>query len=261
MKSHYKDYFEDDNYSDSHYEVYEEDPIDVDYFYNSDTCDSPVNNKIQNNKSIPKSVSKSVAVNISTKPAPWANIKNESVNLRKILEENNSLVKKETSEPQTQQYKDVPAEPHPNTGFNAAGGYSSTNRRIVPSRGTNLCSDNTKNPYTSQKDVKDHSQVLNRRLLWNHKNIKIEASESLENSAHPYENDRSKKTRFCLNIVDSGKCTRKTCAFAHTLAELSHPECRFTDACKKKNCTYKHPCESNEEFKIRTKFEIPKNIK
>jgi len=72
-----------------------------------------------------------------------------------------------------------------------------------------------------------------------------------------------KKTKFCNIMVTNGQCNRKVCDFAHTIQEYNFPECVFKDNCKKKTegCLFKHPKESVEEFKQRTNFKYPSNIK
>jgi hypothetical protein len=72
-----------------------------------------------------------------------------------------------------------------------------------------------------------------------------------------------KKTKFCNIMITNGYCNRKKCDFAHSISEYNFPECVFKDNCKKKNegCTFKHPKESDDEFKDRTNFKYPSNIK
>lgn len=71
-----------------------------------------------------------------------------------------------------------------------------------------------------------------------------------------------RKTKFCNILIKKGKCDRDTCYFAHTLSEFHFPECAFKDNCKKiDTCEFKHPNETLEEYKQRTGFIVPKNIK
>ena len=70
-----------------------------------------------------------------------------------------------------------------------------------------------------------------------------------------------KKTKFCQVLIDRGQCNRTVCNFAHSVSEIVFPECAFRDDCRKKrSCKFKHPCESNEEYKIRIQFCVPNNI-
>lgn len=71
-----------------------------------------------------------------------------------------------------------------------------------------------------------------------------------------------RKTKFCNILIKKGKCDRDMCHFAHTLSEFHFPECAFKENCKKtETCEFKHPNETLEEYKKRTGFIIPKNIK
>lgn len=209
MKSYYQEYTDDEDefFGENIDEFVDEDG----FYYDSDGLIFPIDKKNVEPIKSKKPVDKPEPVYVvNNKPAPWANIKKEVVDFRKILEEK-SDTKKSKSE--------------------------------VLEKETNI-------------------QQPSKRLLWNNKNIKIE---TLENEVKPNDSviefNRSKKTKFCLNVIDTGKCTRKVCAFAHSLKELNFPECRFTDNCKKKMCMYKHPCETVDEFKIRTNFKAPNNIK
>lgn len=67
------------------------------------------------------------------------------------------------------------------------------------------------------------------------------------------------KTRPCQTQLTTGSCTNKSCTYAHSLEELKHLECNFGDKCTKKEtiCNFKHPSETNEEFRKRTHFVEP----
>jgi hypothetical protein len=69
-----------------------------------------------------------------------------------------------------------------------------------------------------------------------------------------------KKTRFCQNMIDKGRCRRENCNFAHKISEFSFPLCVFKDKCVKKDCTFLHPTESVEKYKNRINFTVPTNI-
>jgi hypothetical protein len=122
---------------------------------------------------------------------------------------------------------------------------------------------NIKSNPVDFKKIVEETETKN-DILWNNKNntIKIE-TKPLNNVDDKIKHDLKKtnKTKFCLNVIETGKCLRKSCGFAHSLKELNFPSCLFGDNCKKNNCLYKHPCENDEEFKERTNFKIPKNIK
>lgn len=70
-----------------------------------------------------------------------------------------------------------------------------------------------------------------------------------------------KKTKFCNIFIQEGSCNRKICNFAHNMEEYNFPACAFRDNCKVKNCKFKHPNETLEEFKNRINFKLPNNIK
>lgn len=70
-----------------------------------------------------------------------------------------------------------------------------------------------------------------------------------------------KKTKFCQIMIDQGKCYRKVCNFAHSVKEISFPDCAFKADCKKKDCAFKHPWEKLDDYKARINFKIPKNIR
>lgn len=209
MKSYYQDYNED--YDCDEFLESEAFPEDQDgFYYDSDGYIFPVEKKAETSVKSKSIVKPEVVYVVNNNPAPWAKVKNEPVNFRKILEENQKKEEKcEINVPKVLQEPEKPV-----------------------------------------------------RLLWNNKNIKIETIENEVKSCDKIlEYNNSKKTKFCLNMIDSGKCSRKSCLFAHNLKELNFPDCRFSDKCKKKNCMYKHPCETIEEFKKRIDFKIPNNIK
>lgn len=55
-----------------------------------------------------------------------------------------------------------------------------------------------------------------------------------------------------------GKCTRRECVFAHTLAELRYPICIYGKYCKKLDeCDFMHEGETGEEFRERMQLEVP----
>ncbi len=66
-----------------------------------------------------------------------------------------------------------------------------------------------------------------------------------------------KKTKFCNIFLQEGVCNRKICNFAHSIEEYNFPNCAFNENCKVKNCKFKHPYETLEEFKKRINFQTP----
>lgn len=71
-----------------------------------------------------------------------------------------------------------------------------------------------------------------------------------------------KKTKFCQIMIEKGHCHREVCNFAHSMDEFVFPECAFKENCRKKLvCTFKHPHETIDSYKKRTRFIVPKNIK
>ena len=71
---------------------------------------------------------------------------------------------------------------------------------------------------------------------------------------------------------DYGVCQREVCTFAHSLSELKLPPCGFGDKCNRKHgsmdprtrkidtsrkCQFFHPCETTDQFYLRTGSEKP----
>jgi hypothetical protein len=69
-----------------------------------------------------------------------------------------------------------------------------------------------------------------------------------------------KKTKFCQNVIDTGKCLRNSCTYAHKLSELVFPKCSYAEKCKKSFCNFFHPAESIESYKSRVNFKLPPNM-
>ena len=69
------------------------------------------------------------------------------------------------------------------------------------------------------------------------------------------------KSKFCEIKIKTGSCFRRSCNFAHSVYEISFPECAFKEECKKKNiCVFKHPHETLDEYKNRICFRVPPNM-
>jgi len=69
------------------------------------------------------------------------------------------------------------------------------------------------------------------------------------------------KSKFCEIKIKTGSCFRRSCNFAHSMYEISFPECAFKEECKKKNtCVFKHPHETLDDYKIRIYFSVPPNM-
>jgi hypothetical protein len=69
------------------------------------------------------------------------------------------------------------------------------------------------------------------------------------------------KSKFCEIKIKTGSCFRRSCNFAHSMYEISFPECAFKEECKKKNtCVFKHPHETLDEYKNRIYFSVPPNM-
>lgn len=70
-----------------------------------------------------------------------------------------------------------------------------------------------------------------------------------------------KKTKFCQVLINKGECKREVCNFAHSIHEIVFPDCAFSENCKKKEkCAFKHPHETEDGYKFRIGFTIPRNI-
>ena len=70
-----------------------------------------------------------------------------------------------------------------------------------------------------------------------------------------------KKTKFCQVLINKGECKREICNFAHSIREIVFPDCAFSENCKKKDkCAFKHPHETEDDYKFRIGFTIPHNI-
>jgi len=65
------------------------------------------------------------------------------------------------------------------------------------------------------------------------------------------------RTRWCANMIATGKCYNKKCSFAHNESEYVFSTCHNGNYCRKKTCMFKHDNETVDEFKIRTKFTVP----
>lgn len=55
----------------------------------------------------------------------------------------------------------------------------------------------------------------------------------------------------------SANCTKQKCKFAHSIEELRSPECAFGETCHKKECGFKHPQETVENYRQRIGFVMP----
>ena len=61
------------------------------------------------------------------------------------------------------------------------------------------------------------------------------------------------KSNMCRLVLETGKCTRSECNFAHTIAELNPYQCEFGNKCKffteeSKKCNHFHPSETKESY-------------
>lgn len=82
-----------------------------------------------------------------------------------------------------------------------------------------------------------------------------------EEIKHKFVKEKKKEKRqdkkygqMCRFILESGKCSKRKCTFAHTLDELEPKKCLNKNKCRKReNCIYMHPHESLIEFVERTK--------
>jgi hypothetical protein len=72
---------------------------------------------------------------------------------------------------------------------------------------------------------------------------------------------RLTKSKFCEIKIRYGSCFRKVCYFAHSIHEIIFPDCAFKEECKKKRtCMFKHPSETNDQYKQRIDFVVPQNM-
>ncbi len=128
--------------------------------------------------------------------------------------------------------------------------------------------DNKDNKDTRESPWKDFTFVLSKTV----KKDKILGNEGVYNELKRNEgfyilankvhiSRHLKKTKFCNIFIQEGSCNRKICNFAHNMEEYNFPNCAFRENCKVKNCKFKHPNETLDEFKNRINFKLPNNIK
>jgi len=125
-----------------------------------------------------------------------------------------------------------------------------------------------KNEDKNDKDKEDEDEDKNDEGVFNEevKEVKEVKEEFYKKRNKGFEilsnkkeiSNQLKKSKFCDIKIKYGHCYRKLCNFAHFIDELVFPKCAFGDNCKKqKFCTFLHPNEPLEKYKVRINFTEP----